>query len=70
MYALKRTALDNLEKFPMDVVDTLKRDFYVDDWLKSVKTTEKAIRMYKARTGNKALISRWAPFNEVDMQLA
>lgn len=41
-YALKRTASDNAGKFPDKVVDTVYRNFYVDDCLKSVATEEMA----------------------------
>ncbi|XP_045198368.2 uncharacterized protein LOC123552694 [Mercenaria mercenaria] len=41
-YALKRTASDNAKRFPPEVVDTVNRNFYVDDCLKSVASEEKA----------------------------
>ena len=46
-FALKKTAVDNRDKFDPDVISTLNRDFYVDDLLKSVENSEAAIRMYK-----------------------
>ena len=42
-YALKRTALDNEEKYQKEVTDTLRRNFYVDDLLKSVRDVNTAI---------------------------
>ena len=42
-YALKRTALDNEEKYQKEVTDTLRRKFYVDDLLKSVRDVNTAI---------------------------
>ena len=36
-YALKRTAYDNKSRHQTDVMDTLNRNFYVDDLLKTVK---------------------------------
>ena len=38
------------EIFPTDIVDTVRSNFYVDDWLKSVRTTENSFRMYKQVT--------------------
>ena len=49
-YALQRTALDNSEKFDADVISTVQKDFYVDDLIKSVKTSEDAIRMRQQLT--------------------
>ena len=46
-FALKKTAVDNCDKFDPDVITTLNRDFYVDDLLRSVENSEEAIRMYK-----------------------
>ena len=37
-YALRKTADDNEEKFGNAIVDTLRRNFYVDDCLRSVST--------------------------------
>lgn len=41
-YALKTTAEDNRETFGNDAADTLLRDFYVDDMLKSTDEEEEA----------------------------
>ena len=49
-YALRRTALDNSDKFDAYIVSTVQRDFYVDDLIKSVKTSEDAIRMQQQLT--------------------
>ena len=46
-YALKRTAEDNKEGFHTETTNTLERNFYVDDCLKSVETEEKAIHLAK-----------------------
>ena len=35
-YALQKTADDNAEHFNEDTIQTVKRNFYVDDCLKSV----------------------------------
>ena len=42
-YAFKKTALDNAEKYQKEVTDTLRRNSYADDLLKSVRdvNTEK-----------------------------
>ena len=44
-YALKRTASDNADKFTEEVVDTVTRNFYVDDCLKSVDSEDKATKL-------------------------
>ena len=44
-YALKRTASDNLKKYGEDVASILRRNFYVDDMLKSFFLIEEAIRI-------------------------
>ena len=41
-YALRKTADDNEEKFGDVVTSTLRRNFYVDDYLRSVSTEETA----------------------------
>ena len=42
-FALRRTAEDNKESFPSDVINTVKRNFYVDDCLKSLPSELEAI---------------------------
>ena len=44
-FALKRTAEDNCDDFDQETVDTVNRNFYVDDCLKSVKCEQQAIRL-------------------------
>ena len=44
-YALKKTASDNADKFSDETITTVQRNFYVDDCLKSVETTDKAKRL-------------------------
>ena len=44
-YALKWPAYDNKSRYQNDVTDTLKKKFYVDDILKSVKDEKTAIRL-------------------------
>ena len=44
-YVLKQTAYDNRSRYQTDVIDTLNRNFYVDDLLKSVKDVKAAIRL-------------------------
>ena len=41
-YALQKTADDNAEHFEEDTTQTVRRNFYVDDCLKSVEDTQKA----------------------------
>ena len=44
-YALRRTADDHRSSFPQEVIDTVHRNFYVDDCLKSSKSVEKAVKI-------------------------
>ena len=44
-YALKQTTYDNESRYQTDVMDTLNRNFYVDDLLKSVKDVKTASRL-------------------------
>ena len=43
--ALRRTAEDNISEFSEDVVNTVKRNFYVDDFLKSVRSVGNAVQV-------------------------
>ena len=42
-YTLKKVAEDQANNFYTNVIETIKRTFYVDDCLKSVATTEEAV---------------------------
>ena len=44
-FALKRTAEDNRENFDAETINTLERNFYVDDCLKSVEDEETSINL-------------------------
>ena len=44
-YALQRTANDNSDDFEISVLETVKRNFYVDDCLKSVSNDKKGVTM-------------------------
>ena len=44
-YALQQTARDNTQDFEPEVVDTVLRNFYVDDCLKSFQTEARAVKM-------------------------
>ena len=44
---LRRTALDNSETFSLETIDTVLRDFYVDDLLKSFKTSVDVVQITK-----------------------
>ena len=46
-YALRRTADDNVQNFPPEVISTVKNNFYVDDCLKSMASEEAALQMIK-----------------------
>ena len=41
-FALRKTASDNRDEYASDVTKILKRNFYVDDMLKSFQTVTKA----------------------------
>lgn len=44
-FSLRKTAADNQAEFDAETVDTVNRNFYVDDCLKSVPSTDKAVRL-------------------------
>ena len=44
-FALRKAADDNSEQFDSEAINTVKRNFYVDDCLKSVPGEDKAIRL-------------------------
>ncbi|XP_044163384.1 uncharacterized protein LOC122947835 [Acropora millepora] len=46
-YALQHTADDNEDNFGTEVANTLRRNFYVDDFLKSASTEDKTIDLVK-----------------------
>ena len=46
-YALKKTVVDNEPKFENETVNTLKRNFYVDDMLTSVPSVPEAVSLVK-----------------------
>jgi len=46
-YALKKTAWDNEDKYSKEAVDTVLRDFYVDDLVKSVDMVSDAVQLTK-----------------------
>ena len=54
-FALRRTAEDNIASFPSDVINTVKRNFYVDDCLKSLPSELEAIAHVD---GLRSLLSR------------
>jgi hypothetical protein len=45
--ALKKTAEDNEGGFDLETTKTVKNNFYVDDLLKSLNSTEEAVRQAK-----------------------
>ena len=49
-YTLRRTASDNEERYGKDVADTLRRNFYVDDMLKSTEHINEAKELVKKVT--------------------
>ncbi|XP_053376744.1 uncharacterized protein LOC128547687 [Mercenaria mercenaria] len=44
-YALKRTAADNANSYEPEVISTVNKNFYVDDYLKSVSSEKKAVKL-------------------------
>ena len=44
-YALQKTADDNVEHFDQDTIQTVRKNFYVDDCVKSVKDNHQASRL-------------------------
>ena len=44
-YALKRTADDNEDEYGTERANTLRRNFYVDDVLKSASTEDETIKL-------------------------
>ena len=46
-YTLRRTAIENENKYGEDAAEMLKNNFYVDDMVKSVENEGKAIRLMK-----------------------
>lgn len=46
-YALRRTEVDHQSSFHDDVIDTMHRNFYVDDCLKSSESVEKAVELVR-----------------------
>ena len=50
-FALRKTADDNKANFEPEIMNTVKRNFYVDDCLKSVKSEQVAIHLVKDLTG-------------------
>ena len=47
IYTLRRTALDHRDSYDDITVDTVVKDFYVDDCLKSLEEEQQAIRLVK-----------------------
>ena len=44
-YALQKTADENAERFDQETIQTVKRNFYIDDCLKSVEDDRQASRL-------------------------
>ena len=44
-FALRKTAEVNIQRFDFEVIDTVRKNFYVDDCLKSVPSESEAIRL-------------------------
>ena len=44
-YALQQAAKDHADGFEEDIVDTVLKDVYLDDWLKSTETETEANKL-------------------------
>jgi hypothetical protein len=44
-YGLKKTATDNYSEFDIQTIDTLNRNFYVEDCLRPVTSVEDALNI-------------------------
>ena len=44
-FCLRKTAQLHQEEFDKEVIETVNRDMYIDDMMKSTSTTEKAISL-------------------------
>lgn len=49
-YALLKTANDNQDLYPSEIIDTIRCNFYVDDCLKCVYSVEQALSLYTQLT--------------------
>ena len=49
-FALRRVASDNKDSYSPDIVNTVFRNFYVDDCLKSVESEDKAVKLVEGLT--------------------
>ena len=49
-YALRKTAEDNQNSFPAEVIDTINSNFYMDDCLRSLPSEEEAVKLVKDLT--------------------
>ena len=49
-FALRKNVMDHAEKFEADVIETVQHNVYVDDLLKSLKTSNDAVMMYEKLT--------------------
>ena len=49
-FALRNTASDNRQEFKLETANTVERNFYVDDCLKSVESDQAAIRLVRELT--------------------
>ena len=68
-YALRRTTEDSMGQFNEDVIQTVKRNFYVDDCLRSLPTVLAATNMIKELQamlqGGGFHLSKWVSNNRV-----
>ncbi|KAK0136650.1 hypothetical protein N1851_027153 [Merluccius polli] len=49
-YALRKTAEDNQNSFPAEVIGTINSNFYMDDCLRSLPSEEEAVKLVKDLT--------------------
>ena len=52
-FSLRKTAEDNRKDFDLEVIETVNRNFYVDDCLKSTATIERAVFLAILQSGSR-----------------
>jgi len=64
-FCLRKIAQLHQKEFDKEVIETVNRDMYVDDTMKSTCTTEKAISLASQLQFSKSAKERWIPLDEV-----
>jgi len=71
-YVLRKTALDNRQDvpFPADTIKSVEKNFYIDDFLKSMCDEITAVRMFREMTSLLSLGAWRSQVDKVDQFLA